>query len=332
MTWDHFVSKRARRLLLAGMCLLGALPTLAQGPALDADHVITSLPMVNGAPGTPTKITNHLSRDSQGRTSYTDGTIVTINDPVARQTIVLDNSTLTYTVNAWPAAGSSGPTSIPYSVTQQNNMSQSSDLGTKNISGWPSQGMSFTVTTPANSPLGNSAPMQQQVEVWGSKDVALPMYVEVTDPNTGTTTEQFSSVTLADPSPQKFGVPPGFKPDPSLSKTFVTPQSTKKCRVLTTPNPLLLFSFFPFLGDGVVTALPNINRGCVLTNFAVFPGFFTGVDVITANPAIVQVEFFDLGLVPPFVPWVDVSLFFATASNGTSIGVGSDVVILTILN
>jgi hypothetical protein len=99
------------------------------------------------------------------------------------------------------------------------NSSSNTDLGVKVIAGYSVRGIQRTTTVPANSALGNTAPITKTTQVWGSPDLRLPLLTVISDPLGGTTTSQYENISTATPPDRSlFVIPTGYK-------TVAAPQS-----------------------------------------------------------------------------------------------------------
>jgi hypothetical protein len=109
-----------------------------------------------------------------------------------------------------PAALSLPQTSVNSSTTPE--LSSNLDLGVKMIAGYSVRGIQRTITTPANSALGNTSPIIKTIQVWRSTDLRLPLLTVITDPRGGTTTSQYVNISTATPPDSGlFTVPAGYK-------------------------------------------------------------------------------------------------------------------------
>jgi hypothetical protein len=123
-----------------------------------------------------------LYRDEQGRTRVEQGSTVTITDPVARETLMLDTarkSVRKFLHSAAAAAGRhaiGGPTS-----------GYSRPLGRKVIDGIEVVGKAYDQVIPAGSSIGNVREVRRTSEVWFAEEVGLPLKIVIRDAIAGDT-------------------------------------------------------------------------------------------------------------------------------------------------
>jgi len=158
--------------------------------------------------------------------------------------VIVDNSSHTVTVldtigkvaqvqNASPAAANGtkpvAALSQPQAAGNSLGGSKSStktDLGVKVIGGYNVHGVQQSTTIPANSALGNAAPITKTIQVWRSSDLRLPLLTVISDPLGGTTTSQYESVsTSTPPDSSLFMVPTGYKVVPALQPRIIASQT-----------------------------------------------------------------------------------------------------------
>jgi hypothetical protein len=84
------------------------------------------------------------------------------------------------------------------------------DLGTKSFNGVTAQGSRKIRTIPAGEE-GNELPLEVIDEMWVSKRLELTLMMIHDDPRQGRTTAEFEELSLAEPDPSLFAVPPGYK-------------------------------------------------------------------------------------------------------------------------
>lgn len=182
-----------------------------------------------------------IYRDSQGRvrieqtlTNTVTGktrTTVTITDPVAGVSFLLNSQSKTYTRSparmfSRPASrGADGSTPTPGAGRARAGAQaqspggrgrggaqmQTEDLGTQSIDGQPATGRRMTETIPAGG-IGNQQPIQVVRETWVSTALHVPVMIKTSDPRFGVTTMQLSNVMMGEPDPSLFQPPADYKP------------------------------------------------------------------------------------------------------------------------
>jgi hypothetical protein len=117
-----------------------------------------------------------------------------------------------------PAAALSKPGATENSLSSGSG-SSNTDLGMKLIAGYSLHGVERSTVIPANSTLGNTAPLTKTIQVWRSSDLRLPLLTVISDPVGGTITSQYENIsTTSPPDDSLFTVPSDYK-------TVPTPQS-----------------------------------------------------------------------------------------------------------
>jgi hypothetical protein len=82
------------------------------------------------------------------------------------------------------------------------------------------------MTIPANSALGNTAPITKTIQVWRSADLRLPLVTVISDPLGGTTTSQYENISTATPPDSSlFTVPAGYKTVPVPQSRVIASQT-----------------------------------------------------------------------------------------------------------
>jgi hypothetical protein len=181
-----------------------------------------------------------LSRDSQGRvrtehtanagnastsnstasssaSGSTGKTLVTIIDPVAGYSYVLNASSMTAMRMAIHVPSNSDQTIAgttpqgPQGPRRGNGnrpAAQRDDLGTQVINGVSATGTRITTTIPAGI-IGNQQALQTVREVWIAVDLKIAVLVKSTDPR-GNTIAQLTDIAQGEPDPSLFQVPAGY--------------------------------------------------------------------------------------------------------------------------
>lgn len=160
-------------------------------------------------------------RDSSGRVrtertftpagSTTGHTVVSIFDPVAGYSQMLDPVKMTAVRTALPPA--------PTGQRRQDNRGrgprggaaqmQTESLGTQSVNGVSATGTRTTTTIPAGG-IGNLQAIQIVREVWVSADLKVPVMIKTTDPRFGTSVMQLSNIIQAEPDASLFQVPSNY--------------------------------------------------------------------------------------------------------------------------
>jgi hypothetical protein len=213
--------------------------------------------------------TTRMYRDGQGRTrtemvlpslhltsgpttlSVTSPSIVTINDPVAGETYMLNSDAKTASKMAAGPKGAPGWFAVrdnPGIVTagpgpqfaQQIKISdegnarghdvskedlgtqqiQKEDLGTQQIEGVNVTGTRYTSTIPAGA-IGNEQPIQTVSETWYAPDLKIVLKSTNSDPRTGETTVTVKDLNRAEPDPSLFQVPSDYTITDSKNGQFL---------------------------------------------------------------------------------------------------------------
>jgi hypothetical protein len=194
------------------------------------------------------KNTASIYRDSEGRTridrtlsvigpwsaSGTPPEIITIHDPVAGVSFVLNAAKkIAYKMPMPPAGGNpplrgafmfggggggivtsgflggNGAASVSAGKLGESWQRSSQPLGSKDIDGVVAQGTQTTVVIPAGS-IGNAKAITTVSERWYSPDLQIDVMTRRDDPRFGETTYQLTDIQLGEPSPSLFQVPPGY--------------------------------------------------------------------------------------------------------------------------
>jgi hypothetical protein len=191
-----------------------------------------------------------MYRDSDGRTrteNFTSAnpesgrpevlTSITINDPVAELSYLLDPGTRVArqfvpptsstangskggvrpmgapaSPNAAPAGGLAGTTSAPALVKPPELLrpkSSSEDLGTQEMEGLQVRGWRTTTTFPTGS-QGNDRPITSVRETWCSQELRVNILTKTSDPRSGEFTTQLTNIDRTEPDPALFQVPADY--------------------------------------------------------------------------------------------------------------------------
>src|SRR5262249_32970695 len=141
--------------------------------------------------------TDHFYRDSQGRVRQESGPLVTITDPATRTTVRLNVQRHTFQrTTAKPAARHPESASGTTPRAEQPTFSPRLSRGPAQVSDVLAKGPAYTIT----SPRPNAKPVTQEVTVWASQELQLPVRTRVVK-STGATYEQTYTAIKAGASP-----------------------------------------------------------------------------------------------------------------------------------
>ena len=144
-----------------------------------------------------------------GAANQSPRTAITIFDPVAGNITRLDPQTKTaFQMQLKTPNGSQSGDAHPHNNSNQANV-QTTDLGSQIVNGVNATGVRTTLTIAAGA-IGNTQPIQVVREVWTSTDLKVPVLVKVTDPRSGNSTSQLTSIVRAEPDASLFQVPSDY--------------------------------------------------------------------------------------------------------------------------
>ena len=173
-------------------------------------------------------------RRADGSTRLEEANRVVIVDNGAQTVTVLDPISKTAQVQTTPMASTNGRKSVAAQPQLQvaasslgrSNISAKTDLGVKVIAGYSVHGVQQSTTIPANSALGNTAPITKTIQVWRSSDLRLPLLTVISDPLGGTTTSRYENLsTSTPPDSSLFTVPAEYKPVPAPQSRVIASQT-----------------------------------------------------------------------------------------------------------
>jgi hypothetical protein len=212
-------------LAFAAMTALGIAPLVGQTPTLQAVPVSAVIDVVSVrtlSDGNTLRQERKMNfyRRADGSTRVEEPNRVVIVDNSSHTVTVLDTIGKIAQVQNAPTAPANGKTPA-VGLSQPNasgnspdarNSSPNTDLGVKVIAGYSVRGVQRTTIIPANSALGNTAPIAKTIQVWRSSDLRLPLVTVISDPLGGTTTSQYENISTATPPDSSlFTVPSGYK-------------------------------------------------------------------------------------------------------------------------
>jgi hypothetical protein len=282
----------------------------AQLPPVCADLLITVTPLQ----GTRYLRTNRYCRDRNGRTRTDYGRFATIDDVVSQNTLVLDALSYTYTVASWTAYG--GGTGY-----QSYGAAISADMASPGLTppprdpgGCPTGNQGWSVNAHPAPNAGGTISVEESVNVWACPSLALPMYVEINDPSQGKTELEFNNITVGDPDPQLFTIPPGYSQDSLLS---LSPWGVPSCIPQTTLDPVILVTRNLHPGRTVMTSIPNGYAGCSFVDATIFVGrSLSAVPLTMKGLPIFQLFLMNNGD-PQYTDAVDFGRLILTANDGS---------------
>lgn len=176
------------------------------------------------ADGTTIRTVNHrlVARDKVGRifqerrglvppSHETESplTQTEISDPVAHQLYICRPQEHVCQLEDFSAI--EGATFNPHlAVPQFTGEGNVEDLGTQNVGGLQTIGRRKTITIPEDT-IGNDRPLTATQEYWYAEDLGVNLISKRQDPRFGTQTFELSDITVGDPDPKFFEIPPGTK-------------------------------------------------------------------------------------------------------------------------
>ena len=226
-------------LAFAAMTGLGIVPLIGQTPTLQAVPVSAVIDVVSVrtlSDGNTLRQERKMNfyRRADGSTRVEEPNRVVIVDNSSHTVTVLDTIGKIAQVQNAPTAPANGKTPA-VALSQPNasgnspdarNSSPNTDLGVKVIAGYSVRGVQRTTIIPANSALGNTAPIAKTIQVWRSSDLRLPLVTVISDPLGGTTTSRYENVsTSIPPDSSLFTVPAGYKAVPAPQSRVIASQT-----------------------------------------------------------------------------------------------------------
>jgi hypothetical protein len=171
--------------------------------------------------------TGTIARDGQGRTrrdmtvpafgpmavaGQTAPHVTFVNDPVAGTRYILEADTKTARLMPPPPnqaeftrkAHSGGP-----GADAADKETVTTSLGTQTIGGVTAEGTRYTRTIPAGQ-IGNAKPLVIVTERWYSADLQMVVMTKRSDPRSGETTFQMTSIARTEPAASLFQVPTDY--------------------------------------------------------------------------------------------------------------------------
>lgn len=269
--------------------------------------------------------TNRLYRDSQGRTRTEAGSSVTINDPTARTTVVLDTEARTFR-RVTQNGSDLGPSAAPRDATIARNQQVASparSLGEALVGGVRAEGRQYTVTVPAREGLPGRT---DEVTLWLSTDVQLAVQTRVVEESGEVYEQAYTNIrTGSEPAAALFEIPAGYREaDPAAA-----PHPAQATCPVSYTDPVIITSIGSFLGSGFVVAVTDPEAGCIfVADAAIFQLPLDGFPTVPLGLPFDEWFVFDTGLPVPFLPYTafgDVG--FAAASTGDTTVVDSLVIL-----
>ena len=226
-------------LTFVAMTGLGIAPLIGQTPSLQtvplsADIDVVSVRTLPDGNTLRQERKMKFYRRADGSTRVEEPNRVVIVDNGSHTLTVLDTVGKVAQVQAVPPAAAANGTK-PLAALSKNQASRSSlsesnssgktDLGVKVIAGYSVHGIQQSTTIPANSALGNTAPITKTIQVWKSSDLRLPLLTVISDPLGGTTTSHYENVSTVTPDNNLFTTPAGYKAQPAQQSRVIASQT-----------------------------------------------------------------------------------------------------------
>jgi hypothetical protein len=226
-------------LTLAAMTGLGIAPLTGQTPSvqtvpLSADIDVVKVHTLSDGNTLRQERKMKFYRRADGSTRLEEPNRVVIVDNGAQTVTVLDPVSKVAQIQAAPSRSASAMKPVAAQSQPQaagNSLggskgSAKTDLGVKVIAGYSVHGIQQSTTIPANSALGNTAPITKTIQVWRSSDLRLPLLTVISDPLGGTTTSQYENISTATPPDSSlFTVPAGYKAVPAPQSRVIASQT-----------------------------------------------------------------------------------------------------------
>ncbi len=266
---------------------------------------------------------HHFYRDSMARTRVESGTSVTITDPVAQVSIILDTEARTFQQipldQARPEAADR-----PTDVTHHQQLSSSQPLGEIMIEGVAVEGWHFTVTAPEQDGLSGQS---YEVTRWMSADLQLPVVTRVVYPDGRVHEERYTNIqTGTEPATELFQIPDGYQ------EAGTTGGHVQYFCPVAWTDLVIITSIGSYLGSGIVTALTDASLNCYfVADAASFEYPMDGYPLWPLGLSIDEWLVYDTGLPVPWLPYTAFGfLSFAAQSPTGELTIVESLVILDI--
>ncbi|HYQ70089.1 hypothetical protein [Actinophytocola sp.] len=252
----------------------------------------------------------HLYRDAKGRTRTEVGGTVTIYDPTARTTVVLDLASHTFqrSTGKKPSADAADRNA----TGDQKITSTPRSLGTATVSGVAAQGRQYTVTLPAQRDL----PVRtKDVTLWLSTDVQLPVRTTVVDESGATNTQTYTNIKAGvAPAASLFTVPAGYR---EARPGAATGHGVLANCPLQNDDPVFLTSFdLVYLDARYVNATTDPFAGCAfVADAGAFQYPLNGFPTTDLLLPYDQWLVYDNGGLLPYLPYVAFGDIVFVAAN-----------------
>jgi hypothetical protein len=213
--------------LFAGLLWVSASFAEPSLPPLSATYEVSLVKQLSGGNRIDKTVAGKYFRDSRGRTRLEMGGKISISDPAKRIAIFLDPANLTAKRVMLPvldrsASGRSNSTTSP----------APKPLGSRWIEGFETIGNEHTYTLPAGV-IGNTAPIQQKVEVWISEELKVPLLTISRDEVGGDRTQAYRMIQKVSQLDESlFAIPSGYK----IEDVSAPPASVLTGSTPPTPN------------------------------------------------------------------------------------------------
>ena len=349
---------RLRRMLVAGgvtltLALLAAGPAAAQTGAsgsdrtgqgaaatqvvpLSADLEITRTAVDAVGQSQTDHETRRVYRDSQGRMRTEAGSSVTIIDPVANTTVLLDSEAGTFQrISRDPSPAPSSPAGPAISRNKQLTSTPRS-LGVAMMQGVRAQGTEYAISIPAQ---GIIPQRHKELEVWISTELQLQLLTRVVESADEEYTEAYTNIqTGQEPAAELFQVPASYREADPAAAGLARPgaggaQPNQATCPLQNDDPVIMVSIdLIFLDARAVNAVTDPSVGCIFVDgAAIFQYPLDGFPNTNLFLPFFQWIVFDNGGLLPFLPYVAAGDIAFAVSNGGDVTIKDSLITLTVL-
>jgi outer membrane lipoprotein-sorting protein len=294
-----------------------------------ADETISQTTV--GADGSKSTTSEHnrFYRDSQGRTRYETGSLVTISDPATKTTLRLDTEHRTFQKTTAPPArpGARGDGASPGATGQIT--SEQRSLGTTQVDGIAVEGRAYTVTLPAT---GQLPARTKDVTVWLASALRLTVETVIADSTGQQYRQSYSNISAGkELSADLFTIPTGYRASDGTGTTGAGVNAP--CPITNSPDPLILNSYGLSFGSGYINAATDVTLGCFFYGSAWYFEFpLEGWATVPLGLPFDQWFVRDNGCLwcLPYVPWVAFGDVVFSATNLTDVTTKDSFIVLTV--
>jgi len=294
-----------------------------------ADETISRVTVKADGIKSVTREQNRFYRDSQGRSRYEKGSLVTISDPATKTTLRLDTKNHTFQKTTAPAdrPDARGDGASPGATGQITSDQRS--LGTKKIDGIAVEGRTYTVTLPATK---ETPARTKKVTVWLATDLRLTVETSIADSTGQQYTQSYSNISAGKAlSADLFTLPAGYSVAGGTGPTAAS--AAALCPVTNSPDPLILNSYGTTFGSGYINAATDITIGCFFYGSAWYFEFpLEGWATVPLGLPFDQWFVRDNGCYwcLPYVPYVAFGDVVFSATNFTDVTTKDSFIVLTV--